>query len=46
MVRFADGSGAFPFSKVRKLFANGLEGGDSILSFYNVAIDVVAKGTL
>lgn len=36
----------FPFAKVAKQFANGPESGDGILSFYDVAVDVVAKGKL
>ena len=41
-IRFTDTEWCFPFSKVRKQFENGLEGGDSILSFYTVAIDIAA----
>ena len=37
---------AFPFAKVRKQFDNGHEGGESILSFYDVAVDYVSKGKL
>ena len=43
-VRFDDGSVAFPFAKTRKLFADGVAGGDSILSFYDVAVDHLATG--
>jgi hypothetical protein len=46
LIRFPDDSAAFPFNKVRKLFANGREGGDSIASFYRVTVDYVAKGKL
>ncbi len=45
-VQFANGSGAFPFAKVWKQFENGLEGGDSILSFYDIAVEYVAAGKL
>jgi hypothetical protein len=45
-VAFSDDSHAFPFVKVRKLFADGLEGGESILSFYDIAVDYVSKGKL
>ena len=45
-VQFANGSGAFPFAKVWKQFENGLEGGDSILSFYDIAVGYVAAGRL
>lgn len=33
---------AFPFNKVRKQFDNGIEGGDSIISFYEVS-PLIAK---
>jgi hypothetical protein len=45
-VVFTGNSFAFPFAKVEKLFKNGLEGGDSILSFYDIAVDFIAKGKL
>lgn len=45
-VRFANGDWCYPFNKVDKQFAQGLEGGESILSFYNVCLDVVANGQL
>lgn len=35
-VFFKDSSAAFPFSKVRKQLEDGSEGGESILSFYDV----------
>jgi hypothetical protein len=37
-VAFPDNSHAFPFVKVSKLFANGLEAGESILSFYDITV--------
>lgn len=43
-VAFPAGGMAFPFAKVRKLFLNGLEGGDSITSFYDVALEYIATG--
>lgn len=45
-VLFPNGDKCFPFAKVGKQFENGLEGGDSILSFYNVAVEYVAKGKM
>lgn len=45
-VHFGGNNHAFPFARVRKLFLNGLEGGDSILSFYDVAVDYLATGRL
>jgi hypothetical protein len=45
-VEFPNGSGAFPFNKVWKQFENGLEGGDSILGFYDVVVNYVAQGKL
>jgi hypothetical protein len=45
-IRFASGACAFPFAKVGKQFANGLESGDSILSFYDVAVEYIASGKL
>jgi hypothetical protein len=45
-IRFASGACAFPFVKVGKQFANGLESGDSILSFYDVVVEYVAPGKL
>ena len=37
---------AFPFAKVRKQLLNGREGGDSVVSFYDVAVNYVAAGKL
>lgn len=45
-IRFASGDTAYPFVKVRKQFDEGLAGGESILSFYNIAVDFVASGKL
>ena len=46
-VRFDNGDWCFPFSKVAKQFAcASAEGGDSILSFYNVSIGYIAGGPL
>ena len=42
-VAFSDDGHAFPFVKVSKLFANGLEGGESILSFYDVTVGHLSK---
>jgi hypothetical protein len=43
-VAFPNNNWSFPFAKVSKLFENGLEGGDSILSFYDVTVDFIATG--
>ena len=45
-ILFATGDMAFPFAKVAKQFADGLEAGESILSFYNIAVNYVAAGKL
>ncbi|MCU0955404.1 MAG: hypothetical protein MUC37_12550 [Hyphomicrobium sp.] len=46
-IRFDGGDWCFPFSKVAKQFAAGVsEGGESILSFYNVTIGFIASGGL
>ena len=45
-VAFSDNSHAFPFVKVSKLFTNGLEGGESILSFYDVTVGYLSKAKL
>ena len=45
-IQFKSGSMAFPFAKVSKQLANGLEGGDSIVSFYEMTIEYVAPGKL
>lgn len=46
-VRFENGDWCFPFSKVAKQFAHGpADAGESILSFYNVSIDLIANGRL
>jgi hypothetical protein len=34
-VQFDDSNAAYPINKVRKQFDNGVEGGDSILSFFD-----------
>ena len=46
MVLFANGDAAYPFHKVEKQIAEGLDAGESILSFYNVSKDYVATGKL
>ncbi len=46
-VRFDNGDWCFPFSKVAKQFACGAaDGGESILSFYNVSIGFIAGGAM
>ncbi len=35
---------AFPFSKISKQFANGVEGGDAMLAMYDAVIDALAAG--
>jgi hypothetical protein len=45
-VRFPNGAMAFPFAKVHKLLRDGLEGGESIVSFYDVAVNYIATGRI
>ena len=45
-VAFVNGDMAYPFAKVAKLLDEGLEGGESILSLYNVCVEHVATGRL
>lgn len=45
-VRFACGDWCYPFNKVDKQFEQGLDGGESILSFYNVCVNMIAAGGL
>ncbi len=45
-IKFKSGSIAFPFAKVSKQLANGVQGGDSIVSFYRISIEYVAPGKL
>ena len=45
-VAFPAGGMAFPFAKVRKLYLHGLEAGESISSFYDIAVNYLAKGKL
>jgi hypothetical protein len=45
-IAFSDNTFAFPIAKVRKVFDNGLAGGDSIVSFYEIAVDYLATGRL
>jgi len=45
-VRFENGDTAYPFVKVQKQFDDGLAGGESIASFYNVSVTLVAAGKL
>jgi hypothetical protein len=45
-IRFEAGDMAFPFEKVWKQFTNGVEGGDSIESFYRITVEYVAPGKL
>jgi hypothetical protein len=40
---FDSSSAAFPFAKVAKQFEDGLEGGDSILSFFELIGPVILK---
>jgi len=42
-VFFNASNAAFPFSKVRKQFDNGVSGGDSILSFFDVIPQVLLR---
>ena len=43
-VSFGEGSFCFPFNKVKKAFRDGLEGGDSILWFYDLNVDLISDG--
>lgn len=45
VVLLPNGNTVFPFSKVRKQFRDGQEAGESIASFYHVAVTVVAEGS-
>ncbi|TDC05737.1 hypothetical protein E1267_18720 [Nonomuraea longispora] len=45
-VLLPDGSTAFPFTKVRKQFRAGMEGGESISGFYRVAVGYLATGKM
>ncbi len=42
----AAGGRVFPIWKVHKQYRSGLAGGESILSFYDVVVDYLAKGKL
>lgn len=46
VVRFANGDWCSPFSNVRKQFEQGHEGGESIASFYEASVNLVATGRL
>jgi hypothetical protein len=45
-VVFPNGDMVFPLTKVARQFELGLEGGESILSFYSVAVSYIAIGGL
>lgn len=45
-VLFPNGDCVFPLTKVGKQFERGLEQGESILSFYTVAVSYIAIGAL
>jgi hypothetical protein len=45
-VIFPGGDCAYPFTKVAKQFEQGLEAGESILSFYDISVSYVATGML
>lgn len=45
-VALAAGGRVFPMGKVWKLYHSGLAGGESIVSFYDVVVDFLAKGKL
>jgi hypothetical protein len=42
-IRFDNDNWCFPFAKVAKQFADGTEGGESILSFYIVSTTIAAR---
>ncbi|MEJ0023759.1 MAG: hypothetical protein WDN76_10285 [Alphaproteobacteria bacterium] len=45
-VRFANDAMCFPFAKVAKQFADGVDEGESVLGFYRVAVEQIATGLL
>lgn len=45
-VLLPDGSTIFPITKVRKQFRDGAEAGESIMSFYRIAVDFIATGKM
>jgi len=45
-VRLPNGALAFPFAKVNKLARQGLAAGESIVSFYDIAVKYLATGAL
>ena len=45
-ILFATGDKAYPFNKVEKQIAEGLENGESIFSFYSMSVNYVAAGKL
>jgi len=45
-ILFPSGAMAFPFTKVWRQFEGGVEGGDSIVSFYDIAVNYIATGKL
>jgi hypothetical protein len=45
-VRFDNGDIAYPFAGVGDQFERGLEGGESIVSFYEISVGFVATGRL
>jgi hypothetical protein len=42
-VFFDDSNAAFPFSKVWKQFENGVDGGDSIVGFFDIIPEILLK---
>ena len=46
LVRFPNGAACSPFSKVAKQFDQGLEAGESVAGFYDMAVNQVAPGKL
>ncbi|MGP3913478.1 hypothetical protein [Nonomuraea sp. 10N515B] len=45
-VLLPEGTMAFPFAKIRKQFRDGVEAGESIVSFYRIAVDFIATGKM
>jgi hypothetical protein len=45
-VAFPNGDAVYPFAKVQKQFDEGVTAGESILSFYTVAVSYIAIGAL
>lgn len=45
-IRFQNGDWCYPFAKTKKQFAEGRDNGESVASFYDTVIGVIATGKL